>query len=145
LAGGSPANANDAPLNTIAAAKAIAITILLIFFLSLAVLTDRVDLVGNETVGFPVNRFRILCTVGLDEAEDLSCGLIDPVAEIAHSILALGLEIRLVGTGHIIGRYTPINGVNVHEQRQFAPPLPLDRSQGRRYGSQSVATSGRYP
>src|SRR5215213_2477873 len=52
----------------------------------------------------------------IDEAEDLALPLVDPVAEVADSVLLLGLQVELVGVGDVAGFHTAIDCVAIHEQ-----------------------------
>lgn len=80
-----------------------------------AVLADRVDLVGNQTMCLAVDGVGILSAIGLDQAEDLPGLLVDPIAEVVHPVPVPGLsfEVLLMCTGHLIGRYTALDGVYV--------------------------------
>jgi hypothetical protein len=78
-----------------------------------AVLADRVDLVGNQTVRLSVDGVGILCTTGLDQTENLPGFLVDPIAEITHPVSTLGLEVLLMCPGYIVGRYAALDGVYV--------------------------------
>ena len=70
----------------------------------LGALHDLVNLVGKQTVRLPVDRY---CRVGarrFGQAEDLGIFLVDPVTQILHPILILGLQIGPVCADDIFDR-----------------------------------------
>src|SRR3954447_17480023 len=81
-------------------------------------LGDRVDLVGDETVGLAVDRVGRLRVRGVDQAEDLALVLVDPVAEVLHVVRALRLRVGGVGSRHVVGGdVASLDVVDIHEQR----------------------------
>ena len=59
-------------------------------------LLDLGDVIGHEPVGFPVNRRRGVRVRGLDEAEDLTGPVVEPVLQILDATPLLDLEVLLV-------------------------------------------------
>jgi len=49
----------------------------------------------------------------LDQAEDLAIGLVHPVLLVVDAVLALDLEVSLVGSGDVLG-LDPRNVVHIH-------------------------------
>jgi hypothetical protein len=86
-----------------------------------AVLADRVDLVGHESVGVAVDRGCILSAVRIHEAEDLAARLIHPVAQIADVVPSLGLEVRRVRLGDVAGGDTSLDRGDNNEEPMSAP------------------------
>src|SRR5690349_13161785 len=62
------------------------------------------DLVGDQAVRVAVHGVGGLGVGGLDEAEDLPLGLVDPVAQVADAVGLLGGEVGLVGLGDLVHR-----------------------------------------
>jgi hypothetical protein len=75
----------------------------------------------------------------IDEAEDLSRCLVDPVAEIADAVAILGLEIGEVCLGNVGRLDTAVNLMAVHEERHRILLGSEDRGMG------STGTSGGSP
>src|SRR4030095_2192242 len=75
------------------------------------ILTDMVDLVGNQPVCFAVDRVSGLRVGCLDQAEDLARGLVHPVRAVVDAVLALRRDIRLVSTGHVGRRHSAFDVV----------------------------------
>ena len=81
-------------------------------------LLDRVNLIGDKPVGFPVNRVGGLRVGRVDKAEHLPGLVVNPVVDVPHVVLVLGLEVSLVGGSHILRRRSLWQRiVNIHEQR----------------------------
>jgi hypothetical protein len=78
---------------------------------------DLIDVVGDKAVSLPVNIGSGLCCGGLDQAEHLAVGLIDPVPEVPDIVSPLGLEIGQVCLGDVVHRYAACYLVNIHEKR----------------------------
>jgi hypothetical protein len=113
------AKATDAVPNTIVAAKARVVIIRFIsslFRSRSAVFADREDLVRDKAVGLAMDRVGVFGIVGFNKAEDLSGRFVDPVPEVTHPILLLGLQILLMGAGNIHGGNPAFDAVDIHEQ-----------------------------
>jgi len=52
----------------------------------------------------------------LDEAENLSGAFVDPVTQIPHVVLALGLEVGEVRRGDVVHRDGAVQLVNIEEE-----------------------------
>ena len=57
---------------------------------------------------------------GVNEAEDSSRTLVDPVFQVVNVVGALGLQVRLVRLRDVIDADTPGDLVNIHVQRHDA-------------------------
>lgn len=69
-------------------------------------LTDRVDLISDETVCFTVNCVHRFRAIDLYKAEDPALVPVHPIPQIGHAILALDFESRLVRPSKILGGNT---------------------------------------
>src|SRR5215472_7242823 len=79
-------------------------------------LSDWVDLVGDEPMGFAVHG---RCGVGVgsvDQAEDLAVLLVDPVAQVVNAVCILGLHVGGVCLCHVVDGDRAADGVRIHEQ-----------------------------
>ena len=82
---------------------------------------DGDDLVGNETVPFPVDRLHVLRSCGSGETEHLTVIGIEPVGEELDRVLRLELDIRQVSLCDLLGSDAG-QVVAVHEQGHLVPP-----------------------
>lgn len=77
---------------------------------------DRVDLVGDQTVGLTMHRTGILSGICFYQTEDLACRLVDPIPQIADAVRSLGCQIRLMRLSRIRRGNTAFDRVHVHEE-----------------------------
>jgi len=84
---------------------------------------NLIDVVGDKAVSLPVNVGSGLWRGGLDQAEHLAVGLIDPVPEVPDVVSTLGLEIGQVCLGDVVHRHAAVDLVNIHEKRHWLPAL----------------------
>lgn len=94
---------------------------------------DLIDVIGDQTVGLPVDIRSSLGRGSLDQAEHLASSLIDPVPQVAHVVGSLGLQVGEVRLSDVIHRNSTIDLVNIHEERHFGAPFL-----GRRIPTQTI-------
>src|SRR5262249_51524429 len=77
------------------------------------------NLIGDESVGLPVNRLCRLFARCLDEAEHLARPLVVPVAQVVHAVLVLNLEVLLMGATERLARQSLDFVVDVKIERHW--------------------------
>ncbi len=89
-------------------------------------LLDLDDLIGHEAVGGLVDGDRHFARRRLDEAEDLSGVLVEPVGQVAGVVPGLRIEVERVRGDHLVDRQALSVAMDVHEERHLAPhPLSM--------------------
>src|SRR3954451_10649468 len=89
---------------------------------------DLVDLVSDEAVGLAVHGVGGVRVRRIDQAEDLAVGLVDPVALVVDTVVALDRQVGLVRLRDVAGVDRAVHVVNVHVERHIRPPPPNGRT-----------------
>src|SRR5262249_54572574 len=87
------------------------------------------DLVGDQTVGFAVDRGGGFLARRLHQTEDLARALVVPVAQVADAVLVLDLEILLMRVPDRLGVESVDLVVHVEIKWHRSPLAPRRRSQ----------------
>src|SRR5262249_53672590 len=82
---------------------------------------DLIDVIGDQAMGLPVDISGCLCRWSLYEAEHLAVSLVDPVAQVAHVVGVLRMQVGEMRPGDVVHRHATVDLVNIHEQRHSGP------------------------
>ena len=79
-----------------------------------------------QPVCLAVNASGGLLVRGVDQAEDLALGFIDPVVPVVDAVFALDPDIGLVGADHVARLHTgDVVDIQIRRRRLFLPALTL--------------------
>src|SRR5258705_5303557 len=111
----------------------------------LRTLLDFEHRISDQAVRLAMHRRRRVRGRCIDKAEDLALPFVNPVAQVVHVVLALGLEIRHVRLSHIIGRYSAFDGVDIHVERHCSSCVAATSSCGDGRSAALSQGSGKTP
>jgi hypothetical protein len=78
---------------------------------------DPVDVIGDQSVGLPVNSRRGIGRRRLDQAEDPPGILIDPIPQVANVEFVLCLQVGEMCLGDVFYRDATCHIMDIHKKR----------------------------